>query len=51
MVVEGCRGKGVGATIGGQGFCMAVEGDGLVEPCANGVREVGKEAGSGGGGQ
>lgn len=51
IVAEDCQVEGVGTTIGGQGFfCMAVEGDGLVALCANGVRKVGKEAGAGGGG-
>jgi hypothetical protein len=42
--------EGVGAAIGWQGFCMAVEGDGLVRPCASGVHKVGKEADVVGGG-
>jgi hypothetical protein len=50
MVAEGCQIEGVGAAIGWQGFCMAVEGDGLVGPCASGVHKVGKEADVVGGG-
>jgi hypothetical protein len=51
VVAEGCQGEGVGAAIRGQGFCLVVEGDGLVGPCASVVCEVGKEASAGGGGQ